>query len=344
MIKTAPWLLTALACSEALGAPRPTEPAAVMAGAARNFLASLSPTQRAQTVFPFEAEERMNWHYVPRERKGIGFKELDSSQRHLAHGLLSAGLSQRGYLKATTIMSLEEVLRVLEGGRGPARDPELYYFTLFGEPSETQPWAWRVEGHHLSINITVVKERLIASTPQFLGANPAEVREGSRKGLRALHREEDLARELLHALDAKQRGRAVIEETAPRDIITGNARKADIGTARGLPVAAMNSGQRTLVLALLEEYATTMPDPVAQERLETIRKAGLDKIYFAWAGGPDRGQPHYYRLQGPTFLIEYDNTQNQANHIHSVWRDFDGDWGLDLLRLHYETAPHKHGH
>jgi hypothetical protein len=334
-----------MACGEALGAARVgPDPGAVMAEAARNFQAALTPAQLAKAALPFESDERMNWYFVPRARQGIPLKELDSTQRLLAHAFLSAGLSQRGYLKATTIMSLEEVLRVLEGGRGTSRDPDLYYFTLFGQPSESETWGWRVEGHHLSLNFTVVKGRMIASTPLFMGANPAEVKDGPRKGLRVLRLEEDRARELLQSLDATQRALAVFDTTAPRDIITGNARKVESDTPKGLPASKMKNGQRNLLLALLDEYARSMPPEVAAERLEKIRKAGLDKVHFAWAGSAEPGQPHYYRVQGPTFLIEYDNTQNRANHIHSVWRDFDGDWGLDLLRLHYETAPHKHGH
>jgi hypothetical protein len=319
-----------------------SNPAAVMAEAARNFLAALEPAQQEKATFPFETEERMNWHFIPRARKGLPFKELDGTQRHLAHAFLSAGLSQRGYLKATTIMSLEEVLRVLEEGKGPVRDPDLYYFSIFGRPSADAAWGWRVEGHHVSVNITVVQGRLIASTPQFLGANPAEVRQGPRKGLRVLHAEEDLGRQLLHSMDSEQRPHVVIDETAPRDIITGASRKAEIGAPKGLPASRMKSDQRQLLLALLDEYARAMPAEIADERLEKLRKAGLDHVHFAWAGSAESGQPHYYRVQGPTFLIEYDNTQNEANHIHSVWRDFDGDWGLDLLRMHYDAAPHPH--
>jgi hypothetical protein len=201
-----------------------------------------------------------------------------------------------------------------------------------------------VEGHHISLNYTVVQGRLIASTPQFLGANPAEVKQGPRQGLRALPAEEDLARELLNALDPARRKAAVIDVEAPRDIITSADRRAEIGAPQGVALAQMDGRERGLLLALLEEYARAMPEAIAQERLRQLREAGVDQIHFAWAGSAERGKPHYYRVQGPTFLIEYDNTQNDANHIHSVWRDFEGDWGLDLLRLHYQTAPHGHGH
>ena len=314
-----------------------TAPNAVMVNAAKQFLASLSPEEKAKAVFPFEADERMNWHYIPRARKGVPLKELDSAQRHLAHAFLSAGLSQRGYLKATTVMSLEQILREIEQGRAD-RDPDLYYFSVFGEPSESATWGWRVEGHHLSLNFTVVKGQMIATAPSFFGANPAEVKQGPRQGLRALAREEDLARELLNSLDEKQRAIAVIDATAPKDILTVASRRAEIGPPKGLAAARMNKKQAELLTSLLEEYATSMPAELAQARMEAVRKAGPDKIFFAWAGGPQRGQGHYYRVQGPTFLVEYDNTQNDANHIHSVWRDFNGDWGLDLLALHYQQS------
>jgi hypothetical protein len=318
--------------------------AAAMVAAASAFVDALAPEQRAQAVLPFEEEERFNWHYVPRDRRGLPFKAMSEQQRSRAHAFLQAGLSQAGYRKATTIISLEEVLRELEGGQGPVRDPELYFFTLFGRPTTEGTWGWRVEGHHVSLNFTVVQGRLIASTPQFLGANPAEVKQGPRQGLRALPAEEDLARELLNSLDPARRAEAVIAAEAPRDIITRADRRAEVGEPQGLGVARMDGRQRGLLLALLDEYANAMPDAIAQERLRRLQEAGIDQIHFAWAGSGDRGEPHYYRVQGPTFLIEYDNTQNNANHIHSVWRDFDGDFGLDLLRLHYETAPHGHGH
>jgi len=321
-----------------LAAYNRSKPSAVMAGAAKNFLASLTPEQKAKAVLAFEGDERMNWHYIPRARKGLPLKELDAAQKHLAHAFLSAGLSQRGYMKAATVMSLEKILHELEGGTRQVRDSELYYFTIFGEPSESVTWGWRVEGHHLSLNFTVVRGELIAWAPSFFGANPAEVPQGPRQGLRALRLEEDLARELVKSLDAKQKAVAVIEEKAPADILARPDKSSDIGPPKGLPYSQMNKKQAELLAALLDEYAGNMPEELAQARLAAVRKAGLDKIYFAWAGPLERGQGHYYRVQGPTFLIEYDNTQNNANHIHSVWRDFNGDFGKDLLAAHYKES------
>jgi hypothetical protein len=310
-----------------------------MAAAARNFLAALTPEQRSKATFRFEDDQRMIWHFIPDSsfpRKGISFKELDSPQQRLAHAFLSTGLSQRGYLKATTIMSLESVLRELEQGKGPVRDTDLYFFTVFGEPSETQTWGWRVEGHHLSLNFTVVGGQMIAGAPSFLGSNPAEIKSGPRQGLRVLAQEEDLARGLVRSLSQDQLKIALINAMAPRDIITGNSRRAEPGSPAGLLSGKMTKKQVEQLTYLLQEYAHNLPEDVAGKEWERLAQAGIDKIHFAWAGGLEKGAPHYYRIQGPTFLVEYDNTQNDANHIHTVWRGFDRDWGLDLLKLHYQ--------
>jgi hypothetical protein len=316
-----------------------------MASAARNFLASLTPAQTAKAVMPFDSEERFNWHYIPRPRLGLPFKEMTPSQQHLAHALLSSCLSQRGYLKATTIMSLEEVLKVLENDDGNRRDPEKYYFSIFGEPSEKAAWGLRVEGHHLSLNFTITGGH-IASSPTFFGANPAEVREGPRKGLRALPGEEDLARALVKALTPDQRAEAIVAKTAYADILTEASRKAALaGQPSGLSASKMTAAQRELLVNLLAEYVNNVPDDVAEKRLTQIKAAG-NALYFAWAGGIEKGEPHYYRVQSPAFLVEYDDTQNGANHIHSVWRDYKDDFGVDLLEQHYREAAHdpQHGH
>ena len=316
-----------------------------MAYAAHNFLASLTAEQTAKAVIPFNSEERFNWHYIPRPRLGLPLKEMTTTQQHLAHALLNSCLSQSGYLKATTIMSLEEVLKLLEHDSGERRDPEKYYFTIFGEPKETGNWGFRVEGHHLSLNFAIADGR-IASSPTFLGANPAEVREGPRKGLRVLHAEEDLGRTLITSLTPEQRTQAIVSKTAYKDILTEASRKAALqGQPSGLQVARMTAPQREMLMDLLGEYAHNVPDDVADKRLAQIKAAG-NNLYFAWAGEIEKGRPHYYRVQSPSFLIEYDDTQNDANHIHSVWRDFDGDFGVDLLQQHYQQAAHDptHGH
>jgi hypothetical protein len=269
-------------------------------------------------------------------RKGVSFKELDSPQQRLAHAFLSTGLSQRGYLKATTIMSLEAILKDLEQGKGPVRDADLYFFTVFGEPSDTHTWGWKVEGHHLSLNFTAVGGHLVAGAPSFFGSNPAEVKSGPRQGLRVLAQEEDLGRQLVRSLSQDQLKVALIDATAPKDIITGNSRRAEPGKPAGLLADQMSKKQVEQLANLVKEYAHNLPEDVATEEWGRLAKAGIDKISFAWAGGLDSGQPHYYRIQGPTFLVEYDNTQNNANHIHTVWRAFDRDFGLDLLKMHYQ--------
>jgi hypothetical protein len=314
-----------------------------MAETAKRFLSSLTPEQTEKAVIPFESDERMNWHYIPRERKGLPLKDMTPPQKHLASALLNAGLSQQGYIKATTIMSLEDVLRMLEKDNGVRRNPEGYFFSIFGQPSETGTWGYRVEGHHLSLNFTLKGGKVVGS-PNFLGANPAEVREGPRKGLRVLHAEEDLGRALLAALTAEQKQTAIVAKEAYKDIVTEASRTASLkGQPSGLQASKMNGSQRTMLQNLLAEYANNLPQEMAQERLDRIKKAGTN-LYFAWAGGENKGDPHYYRVQGPDFLIEYDNTQNNANHIHSVWRDMTGDFGADLLGDHYKNSHSKGQH
>jgi hypothetical protein len=316
-----------------------TQSVPVMSDAAKNFLASLTPEQTAKATFQFKDEERFNWHFIPRERKGLPLKEMTAPQKHLAQALLSAGLSQQAYIKATSIMSLEDVLRILEKDNGVRRNPDGYFFSIFGEPSEKGTWGYRVEGHHLAFNFTIANGKVVSS-PNFFGANPAEVREGPRKGLRVLHREEDLGRELLTALSAEQKKIAIVDKEAYKDILTAASRKASLqGQPSGLPISKMNGKQKEILQNLIEEYAYTFPDQIAQARLALIKKAG-NNLHFAWAGVEERGGPHYYRVQSPDFLIEYDNTQNGANHIHAVWRDFEGDFGLDLLKEHY-AASHR---
>ena len=316
---------------------RPSSPK-VMAGAATSFLASLKDDQKAKATFDFASDERLNWHFIPRVRKGLPLKEMTQEQRHLAQALLSTGLSTQGYIKAVTIMSLEEVLRIIELGKGTnVRDPENYFFSIFGEPSENGTWGFRVEGHHMAQNWTIVKGK-VAGGPSFYGTNPAMVKEGPRKGLRVLGAEEDKGRDLLMSLTAEQKKTAVVSETAYKDIFTMADRKAALkGQPNGLSAAKMNTKQRELLTALMEEYAYNMPDQIAQFRLNQIKQAGSN-LHFAWAGAGEVGAGHYYRVSGPAFLIEYDNTQNNNNHVHSVWRDLAGDFGYDLLGDHVSTG------
>lgn len=308
--------------------------------AAENFLSTLSAAEREKLVLPFDSDRRTEWNYVPGQRPGLSLKELGTSQRTAALAMLRAALSEAGYRKVESIRTdIEPVLRELEGGnRG--RDLELYYVTFFGSQSADAPWGWRYEGHHLSLNFTYRGGKIVATTPQFLGSNPAEVREGPHKGLRVLAKEEDLGRELLLSLDPDQRKEAVLGDRAPSDMITSNQRKAAIEGKLGLPYSRMSEPQKKLLRALVEEYANVQKPDQAGVRLAKIEKSGWEWVCFAWMGSAERGQGHYYRIQGETFLIEYDNTQNRANHIHSVWRDFDGDFGRDVLGEHYEGSTH----
>jgi len=319
--------------------------AAAMAGAATRFLASLTPEQRSRASFAFADDERLRWHFIPNEmfpRKGLMIKDMTEPQRALAHALLTTGLSQRGYLTVTSIMSLEDILKVMENSPRFARNKEEYLFSVFGTPSATGAWGWRVEGHHVSLRFTIVKGTMIASAPAFLGTNPAEVREGERKGLRVLAAREDTARAFLESLDASQRTAAIINPTtAPGDILTMNNNDIKpLDAAAGVSASTFSSVQRGLFTQLLDSYLDTLEADLAAERIAAIKSAGFEKIVFAWAGETARGKKHYYRIQGPTFLVEYDNTQNDGNHIHSVWRDFNGDFGRDLLREHLQAVAH----
>jgi hypothetical protein len=341
--KVTMWVLLTFLFASGLAdtsARQTAEPGSTMLDAARTLLATLDPGQKSKAVLPFNSEERFHWFYTPVSRKGIPLKELTGSQRQAALALLRAGLSEKGYTKAEAIRKLEGVLRELEGGSGPTRDPDLYFLTFFGEPGANGAWGWRYEGHHCSQNWTILNGQLIGSSPQFFGANPAEVRDGPMKGTRVLSAEEDLARSLVKSFSAEQRAEAVLSATAPRDILTSNQRKAAIQEDRGLAYSKLGKDQQGTLLALIEEYLGAQPRAQARQRLDRIRQTGFDPIRFAWMGGLEKGQGHYYRVQGSTFLIEYDNTQDDANHIHCVWRDFNGDWGQDLLAEHYRNSPH----
>src|SRR5579863_3381430 len=263
----------------------------VMETAAKNFLNSLTPEQRAKATYKFEDDERFDWHFIPKPRKGLPLREMTSYQTKLAHALLAAGLSQHGYIKAVSIMSLEDVLKQLEQGKAsaPQRDPDGYFFTVFGEPSANGVWGYRVEGHHVSQNYTVVAGKVIDS-PSFFGSNPAEVKDGPRKGIRVLEAEEELGRELVKSLDAEQKKVAIVDATAYKDIFTMASRKAAIeGQPSGILASKMNSKQFEKLMALLDEYASNVPTQLAEARMEMIHKAGKN-LHFAWAGGVERGE------------------------------------------------------
>ncbi|MET0850632.1 MAG: DUF3500 domain-containing protein [Candidatus Rokuibacteriota bacterium] len=339
----------AVAAAGAAMAPRPLlaqvadGARAAMAAHAGAFLAALSAETRRRAVFPFDHAERRNWHYVPRSREGVPFKEMTGPARAAAHELMKASLSGAGYAKAVNVVRLEGVLRQLETFGGLTRDPDNYAVTVFGAPGAAAPWGWRLEGHHLSLNFTLVPGKPVAVTPAFFGANPADVRAGALKGLRALGREEDLGRALAQSMDATQRRRMLIGDRSLGDIVSGPGRTESLAAPAGVPAADLSPAQRGELARLVEEFARNMRAELADEELRRIREAGLERLHFAWAGPIDAPHAHYYRIHGPALLIELDNTQNDANHIHSVWRDARNDFGADLLRAHYERGrPHRH--
>jgi hypothetical protein len=315
-----------------------------MARAATAFLAALAPDGRTRAVFAFDDKERLNWGYVPRRREGVAFKDMTPAARAAAHELLKASLSPVGYEKAINVVRLEGVLRQLETFGGLMRDPENYLVTVFGTPGPSAPWGWRFEGHHLSLNFALAPGKPIAVTPAFFGANPAEVRAGALTGLRTLGREQDLGRALAQAMDEGQRRRMVIGAQSLGDIVAGPGRGERLTSPAGVPAGALGVSQRDALLRLVEEYARTMRADVADDELRRAREAGVERLHFAWAGPIEAGHAHYYRIHGPTLLIEFDNTQNDANHIHSVWHDPRNNFGLDPLRTHYHHSPHPHTH
>jgi len=311
-----------------------------MARAAAAFLATLDERQRRKASFPFGDAERGNWHYVPRQREGLPFKDMAAPARAAAHELMKVALSATGYAKAVNVMRLEEVLRQIESFGFLSRDPDNYAVTVFGTPGAGARWGWRLEGHHLSLNFTLAPGRPVSVTPAFLGANPALVGAGPLKGLRTLPEEQDLGLALARSVDAALRPRLVIAAASLGDIVSGPGRGESLKAPQGLSLADLSGEQRALALRLVEAYARNMRTETAEQELRRLREAGVERLHFAWAGPMDAARPHYYRLHGPTLLIEYDNTQNGANHIHSVWHDPRGDFGADPLASHYHHGHH----
>ena len=308
--------------------------------AATAFLAALDSRLQRRAVFAFTDGERINWHYVPRRREGLPFKDMTPAARTAAHELMKASLSAAGYAKAVNVIALEEVLRQIEM-IGLSRDPENYAFTVFGTPGPGAPWGWRAEGHHLSLNFTLVPGRPIVVTPAFMGANPATVKTGARAGQRTLEQEQDLGLALARAIDPALRGRFVIGSSSLGDVVSGPGRNELFGKPpAGVPLAELSGDQRALALRLIETYTSNMRAEMAEAERRRMRAAGVEKLHFAWAGPIDPSRGHYYRIHGPTLVIEYDNSQNDANHIHSVWHDPVNDFGADLLRAHYERGHH----
>jgi len=320
-----------------------------MANAANKFLSSLTPEQKKVAAFAFDnSAERERFGFVPTEmhpRVGLTIEKMTPQQREAAHDLLKSGLSQKGYATTAAIMELETILDAIENPPGSKpgkleRNPLKYFVWVFGTPSPKGTWGWKVEGHHVSLNFTVVNGSMVSTAPHFFGSNPAEVMDGPKKGLRVLGYEEDPGRELLMSLTDAQRTKAVFNATAPNDIVTRNEATVKPLESAGVPAKEMQPKQRETLMRIIDAYVSVMAPDIAADRMAALKKAGLDDITFAWAGEAERGKKHYYRVQGPTFLIEFDNTQNNGNHVHSVWRDFNGDFGRDLLREHLTSVKH----
>lgn len=333
-----------------------------MLDAATAFVQTLSPDQQTQLTYPLADDERFNWHYVPRDRKGVSMRTMTEPQRQAALTLLKTGLSQQGYDKATGIMDMENVLRVVDN-RPPNdtyRDPTNYSFTIFGKPSAQEPWSWRVEGHHLSLHFLSKTGNVLAQTPTFFGINPAVLRFDSSMADKRMQnprvkalpeqdnklfkRETELAFALLKSLDDVQRKQVIVNAVAYPEIVTANKRKASMERMDGLKLSDMTKQQRAVFMDLLQVYLTNYRITLAKQQMNKLEQAGLDNLRFAWAGDltPElgAGKGWYYRIHGPTVLIEYDNTQTNANHIHTVVRDLTNDFGEDLLEEHYRNSAH----
>ncbi|MCA9270045.1 MAG: DUF3500 domain-containing protein [Planctomycetales bacterium] len=315
--------------------------AEAMTAAAEDYVALLSDEQKALSILPFESPKRVAWHFIPMEtRKGLRVRDMSEPQRKAAHRLLSTSLSKLGYDKAVKIMELEQVLAILENDtQNKKRDPLKYYFTVFGEPKDGGKWGLSVEGHHLSFNFVVDNGQVVGSTPQFMASNPTTLKKDftqlAKNGLTVLDDEERLAFELVNALSAEQKQAALIADKAPAEIRAAGEAQPPQTKPEGVAASQLNESQKETLQKLIEVYVAAMPSDVAAQRRKEIAAAGFDKVHFAWAGALKPGVGHYYRVQGPTFLIEFVNTQpdgagNPASHIHCVWRDPRGDFGIAL--------------
>jgi len=336
-VSLAAGVLGALAVSPGVGSALSATTGTAAASAANAFLASLTPELRKNASFPLDSPERTQWYFVPRERVGVKLLDLDDPQSELLGPLLASALSPEGLLEARGVMKHENILRRVETEAGidaTRRDPGLYYTSVFGKPAASTPWAWRFEGHHLSINVTQVPGAPPMVGPVFIGANPARVLTGPQTGFRLLAAEEDLGRELVMMLTAEHRKTAIIRDTPFGEIVTGNDPKVRPLELEGLAAADMTAGEQEHLRRLLNLYYARLEPGSANNAQARMERAGFGKVHFAWAGGLESGQKHYYRVHGPTLLIEYDNTQNDANHIHTVYRDLDNDFGGDVLRRH----------
>ncbi len=315
--------------------------ASPMLGAWQALASRLSLEQMQAAEFSFDDSIRHEWFYTPVDRVGLRIGDLDADQMTDLRTLLDDGLGANGTEQAFKIVQLEELLFSTSGGR-EMRNPGNYYLMMFGEPTTEGSWAWRFEGHHFSASFTIVDNHLVSGTPAFFGGNPALVPEDSEvhAGLSPFSREQDLGFELLNSFDEGQRARVILAGEAPQDILTENFQRAEMGAPEGISVADINDVQHAILKELMGVYGNRMNPALHDYQMAKIRQAGVERVHFAWAGSTEPGEGHYYRIQGPTFVIEYDNTQNNANHIHSVWRDFEDDFGYEPLRQHLAVDHH----
>lgn len=305
------------------------------------FLNSLNEEQKTLAHKSFDDQYKEFWHYLPgvsTPRPGIRLDAISDDQKNMVYELLSSSLSESGYDKTKRIIDLENVLYEIEGNN-ENRNPEYYFIAIFGNPAQDSLWAWSFQGHHLSYHFTVLNEKT-SIAPRFMGASPAMIMEGPRKGERTLHREEDLGFELINSMSEEQQQVAVFRDNAYFNIVTGNS--IEVGPLRpaGIRYDALSNVQQLILFELINEYLSVMPEELAEKRINNLKSEELADIMFGWAGATEPGIGHYYRVQGKTFLIEFDNVHGEANHIHSVWRDFDGDFGRDLIREHYSSSDH----
>lgn len=311
-----------------------------MVDAARRLIDLTDDTQMAQLQLAIDDANRLDWHYVPRTRQGLAIRDMSQAQRQALHRLLRSALSTSGYQQSVSIMELDQVLHDIAaaaGRRADHRDPELYWVAIFGEPGDGA-WGWRLEGHHLSLNFTSAGGEVIGVTPLFQGANPAHIDHGHRRdGFRALGEEGDLAWSLLRSLSDEQRQQVIVSDQAPRDVILSPGVDR-LGEVVGLPVSEMTDEQRSIARRLLDEYVHDLDAELASAQLVALGDQGFERMRFAWMGATEPDAPHYWRLHAGSFVIEYDNVQNGANHVHTVWRDLTSDFGGDVLRRHLEAA------
>ena len=313
-----------------------------LVSSANAFLNSLDEKLKAKVQYTMDNPERFSWFFVPRDRNGVSMKNLSVAQREAALTMLRVSLSEQGYTKATSIMAMENVLREIESRTqdDTYRDPVNYYITIFGEPSKNTIWGWRFEGHHISLNFTSSKNKIVSSTPNFFGSNPGTVPQGSEKGKQILKQETDLGYELCNSFTPDQKAKAIFSERAPNDIVTMNRRKVELLTPTGLSYQEMNESQQKLFMKLLDIYVANYQLGFSKTLMAKIKKEGIENLSFAWAGSLTPGKGNYYRIQNPVLLIEYDNTQTNANHVHTVVRDLTNDFAEDILREHYQNEKH----